>query len=97
MCQDKATTFGSGEAKESLGESWEERGPGTSWGRGVDKGRSGISCSLLVPLVWQSVNYLAISSSLLDIVINSWIRRIKSNQNKQTNKITAALTRKQGA
>lgn len=43
MCQDKGTTFGSGEAKESLGESWEELGPGTSWGRGVGKVRSDIS------------------------------------------------------
>lgn len=29
MCQDKDTTFGTGKAKERLGESWEERCPGT--------------------------------------------------------------------
>lgn len=33
MCPDKDATFGTGEAKESLGKRWEERGPGISWAR----------------------------------------------------------------
>lgn len=37
MCQDKDTTFGSWEAKESLREGEEERGPDISWGLGYGR------------------------------------------------------------